>query len=91
VDDALTDLNRIFPNFFLLPQAVQIVLADMRFNLGPGRFRSFKKMIAAIRKEDWAGMKREMMDSKWFREDVGLRGPRLVTILDGGEEWYADA
>ncbi|WP_246294212.1 hypothetical protein [Desulfobacter latus] len=38
------------------PEAVQLLLVDMRFNLGPGRFRQFKKMIAAVQDQDfWQG------------------------------------
>ena len=63
----------------------KIALIDMRFCLGPNRFRGFRKMIAAIRKGDWADAGKEAMDSKWAREDVGkVRSGLIYTQLVGG-------
>jgi lysozyme len=85
IDECLADLNNnLFPEFFLYPETVQLVLADMRFNLGPRRFRSFKKMIAAVKKQDWAAMAQEMEDSKWCN-DVKTRCVTLVKMVDSLE------
>jgi len=82
IDEVLADLNNnIFSNFFMLPQNIQLVLADMRFNLGPNRFRGFKKMIAAVRAKNWQAMKAEMLDSKWAK-DVKTRADNLVKLVD---------
>ena len=63
----------------------KIALIDHRFNLGPSRFRGFRRMIAAIRRGDWADAGKEAMDSKWAREDVGkVRSGLIYTQLVGG-------
>ncbi len=49
IEECIADLEIVFQGFDLLPEAAQLVLVDMRFNLGPGRFRHFKKMIAAVK------------------------------------------
>jgi len=60
-------------------EAVQLVLVDMRFNLGPGRFRHFKKMIAAVNDQDFGRAAAEMKDSRWYTQ-VGQRARTLVKI-----------
>lgn len=85
IDEVLADLNNnLFPEFFLYPESIQLVLADMRFNLGPKRFRSFKKMIAAVEARDWPRMAQEMEDSKWCA-DVKSRCQNLVKMVDALE------
>jgi lysozyme len=82
IDECLVDLNNnLFPDFFLFPQAIQLVLADMRFNMGPRRFRTFKRMIAAVSRRDWKAMAQEMEDSKWCA-DVKSRCVNLVKMVD---------
>ena len=66
--------------FWLLPEIVQRVLVDMIFNLGAVRFNSFKKMIAAIKADDFGRAALEMQDSKWFTQ-VGKRGETLVNMM----------
>lgn len=88
IDEVLTDLNNnLFPELFLYPESIQLVLADMRFNLGPKRFRSFKKMITAVEARDWPRMAREMEDSKWCG-DVKSRCANLVKMVDALENLH---
>jgi lysozyme len=76
------DLNRIFGTHFgTIPEIAQRVLIDMRFNLGPSRFRKFKKLIAAIRVNDFKKAKLEMIDSLWYKQ-VGGRSKTLVEMMD---------
>jgi lysozyme len=42
------------------------VLVNMRFNLGPNRFRQFKKMLSAIYLKDFEKAADEMVNSKWY-------------------------
>jgi lysozyme len=80
-----TDLTNIFTGqFAALPDHVQEVLMNMRFQLGPGRFRSFKKFIAAIRAWDMTKAKQEMLDSKWAKQDTPDRANRLAKVLQTG-------
>ena len=62
------DLKNIFPTFDSFPQPAKYALINMRFNLGPARFRGFKNMILAIKKLDWKQARIECLDSKAARE-----------------------
>lgn len=80
--DCAADLEAIFPGHFQkLPMDIQMVLMDMRFNLGSGGFRRFKKMIRAVRGNDLPGMIREMKDSKWYRQVPG-RAEDLIQMVE---------
>ena len=78
------DLLTIFPGFIEFAISKQIALIDMRFNLGPNRFRGFKKMIAAIKQDDWPKAAIEAMDSKWY-DQVGNRGVVVINKLCNDE------
>ena len=82
--DAIEDLNDIFGPLSSneLTEARQLVLVDMRFNLGPGGFRTFKKMIAAVKVGDWEEAAAQMKDSAYFKQ-VGSRGLRLYNMMKG--------
>jgi lysozyme len=62
------ELKEIFENFDELPEQVKIVLIDMIFNLGKSRFLKFKKMIKAIKEEDFKRAAEEAKNSKWCRQ-----------------------
>ena len=81
IEDACIDLADIFTQFVAFPENIQLVLVDMRLNLGPGGFRNFKRMISAVKAKDWKQMKVEMIDSKWYA-DVGQRAINLVKMVD---------
>ncbi len=76
------DLESIFPNHFQsLPENIQTVLMDMRFQLGYTGFRRFKKMIRAVHVDDPAEMIRQMKDSKWYHQ-VPSRAEDLIRMID---------
>ena len=64
----------------------QKVMIDMRFNLGPSRFRGFKKMIMHLEVSSYADAADEMIDSKWYHE-VGNRSKRLVHMMATGQDY----
>ncbi len=66
-----------------LTDARQRVLVDMRFNLGPGGFRGFKRMIQAVRDQRWEDAANEMIDSNWARQ-VTSRANRLAAMMREG-------
>ena len=78
VVDCLQDLVGIFPEFWRFTTQRKVALIDMRYNLGPKRFRSFEKLIAAVLAGDWQEAQLQALDSKWAR-DVGHRA-----IVDAG-------
>lgn len=75
------DLKVIFlDQFYYLPEQTQMVLMDMRFQLGPGRFRKFKKMIQAVKQSDPQEMIKQMKDSRWYRQ-VPNRAEDLIRMI----------
>ena len=75
-----------FDWFDCLDSVRKKVVIDMRFNLGPGGFRGFKKMIAALAAGDYKQAAEEMKDSKWYWE-VGNRSRRLVKMMATGHDY----
>lgn len=63
---AVKGLMRVFPKFYNYGRPRQYALTDMMFNLGSPRFKSFKKMIAAVKDEDWEKAAAEAKDSRWY-------------------------
>jgi len=85
IEDAVKDLSN-FDWFEDLDPVRKKVVIDMRYNLGPTRFRQFKRMIAALARGDYKQAAAEMVDSKWYHE-VGNRSKRLVRMMESGEDY----
>jgi lysozyme len=73
-----------FPWFADLNEDRQNVVANMVFNLGLEGFKKFKKMIAAIQKEDYVEAACQMVDSKWATQVKG-RAVELAVMMKGNE------
>ncbi len=67
-----------------LDEVRQAVVLDMLFNMGPGRFAGFVKLISAIERRDWADAAFQMMDSTWAIQ-VGQRAIRLSEMMKTGK------
>jgi lysozyme len=74
------DLESVFVNFYSLPENIQHVLINMRFQLGPKRFRGFRMMISAVKDEDWQEMVRQMKDSAWYGQTTN-RANDLIRMV----------
>jgi lysozyme len=85
VDEAVADLAGSFPWFVSLDHVRQRVMIDMRFNLGPTRFRVFKRMLRAMAEQDYPKAASAMRDSVWFQQ-VKTRGVRLVQMMLTGQD-----
>ncbi len=85
IEDAVQDLKN-FDWFEALDPIRRKVVIDMRYNLGPTRFRGFKKMIAALARGDYKAAAAEMVDSKWYMQ-VMTRGTRLAQMMRTGEDY----
>jgi lysozyme len=84
IKDAEKVCVKMFPKWELFDIKRRWALIDMAFNLGESRFRGFKRMIAAINRDDWKIAAKEAMDSKWYVQ-VGLRAKFVVAqIREGG-------
>ncbi len=76
------DLKAIFYDFDKLPEQVQLVLADMRFQLGGKGFRSFKMMITAVKERNWAVMFSQMKNSDWQRQTPNRANDLMKMVLE---------
>lgn len=81
---AQMDCYAKIPCYAGLNEARRYVLANMCFNIGISRLLGFKKMLAALEKEDYKKAAEEMMDSKWAVQ-VKSRATRLKEIMIKGE------
>lgn len=81
---AITDASDVVgrATWLGLPETAQLVLADMTYNMGAGRLETFRKMLAAVRKDppDWLEMERQMEDSAWDKQ-VGRRADELEHLI----------
>jgi len=80
VQVTLDECQRRYSDFDELPEEVQLIIANMMFNMGRPRLSQFKMMKACIDDRDWPGAADQMMDSKWYRQ-VTNRADRLVTRM----------
>jgi len=77
VETVLSESLQLYPNFQVLPEEVQLIIANMMFNMGRPRLSKFKGMKAAVDAGDWHRAAVEMVDSKWYQQ-VTNRADRLV-------------
>lgn len=81
----LEDLAQAWPPFVQQPEQVRRALANMAYQLGvPGLMR-FKKMLAALEREDRAEAAREALDSRWARQTPN-RAARVAKLIRGDAE-----
>ncbi|KAL3858458.1 hypothetical protein ACJMK2_013048 [Sinanodonta woodiana] len=67
----------LFKDFQNLPNEVQLIILNMRFNLGHTGLASFKKFRKAINNRNWVKAAREMEQSIWYKQ-VPKRAKRLT-------------
>ncbi len=77
VQIVLADCERLYNDFNVLPEEVQLIIANMMFNMGRPRLSKFKGMKAGVDAQDWNKAADEMIDSAWYRQ-VPNRAGRLV-------------
>ena len=77
IEITLEECCRLYPDFYDLPDEVQLIIANMMFNLGSTRLAKFKGMKAGVDARDWDKAADEMVDSRWYHQ-VGNRSKRLV-------------
>ena len=80
ITEVIEDLHNIFNDFESLPENIQLVLADMRFQLGSSGFRKFKQLINAVNNHNWVEMIKQMKDSNWFKQ-VPNRANDLINMV----------
>ena len=73
----LEDCKKLYEDFDELPEEVQLIIANMLFNMGLPRLSKFRGMKAAVDDRDWHRAADEMVDSLWYNQ-VKTRADRLV-------------
>lgn len=73
----LDECHVLYDDFDDLPEEVQLVIANMMFNMGRPRLSKFKMMKKACDERDWNEMADQMVDSRWH-DQVPNRAKRLV-------------
>ena len=83
VESCRCDLMDLIPDFWNLSKTRRHALINMRFNLGPQRFREFEKFLLALegKRYDIAGD--EMLRSRW-EQQVGIRAHELADMIRKG-------
>ena len=71
------DCDALYEDFEDLPEEVQLIIANMMFNMGYSRLSKFKGMKAGVDARDWQQAADEMVDSRWYTQ-VPNRAERLV-------------
>tara|TARA_R100001509_G_scaffold44356_1_gene24116 strand:+ start:2068 stop:2511 length:444 start_codon:yes stop_codon:yes gene_type:complete len=77
VEIVLSECTHLYPDFDVLPGEVQLIIANMMFNMGRPRLSKFKGMKRGVDARDWNAAADEMVDSAWYRQ-VTNRADRLV-------------
>ena len=77
VQTVLLDCEKLYPDFYSKPEEVQLIVANMMFNMGLTRLSKFKNMKRAVDNQDWSQAAVEMLDSRWAKQ-VPNRANRLV-------------
>ena len=82
VATTLDDCKKVYDNWDNMNETVRLICANMMFNLGYPRYCKFKKMIQAIKDEDWLEAGNQMQDSRWYKQ-VTNRADRLISRMKG--------
>lgn len=85
IDGVILELENCFPWYTDLNEVRQRVLADMLFNVGLNKLKSFRKTLRAIESGNYEEASKEMLDSLWARQ-VGVRAVRLSEMMRTGED-----
>ena len=88
VADAENKLNGILPGWRNYSNVRQRALLNLTFNLGH-TLKKFQRFLTAMQREDYHSAGEHLRDSLWFRQ-VGLRGPRIIHMIQNDSDWEGD-
>jgi lysozyme len=80
IQTAELELHRNLPWLAYKPEQIQRALVNMCFNMGWPRLSGFKKMIAALERDDFETAAAEALNSRWARQ-VGDRSRRIAKLI----------
>ncbi len=80
LQESIEDMQKLFPDFDSFPDDAKLVIIDMRFNLGPSRFRGFANTIKDLKAKKWKSASVRMGQSLWATQ-VGPRATRSIQMM----------
>ena len=86
--DCVFSARRRVKNFDELPEIVRGIVSDMIFNMGEGAFSKFKRLIAALERDELGTAANEMANSSWGKKSNRARQyvPMMCLVADDIEE-----
>jgi lysozyme len=78
------ECSHAFPWWPTIGEVRRDALANLAFNIGLTRLLQFRRMLAAIARQDWESAASELLDSDYARQ-VGQRAVRLAHMLRTGQ------
>ena len=78
-----SEVEKTFGWFKSLDVVRQDAIHDMNFNVGLTRLQGFKKMLEALRVQNYSVAAKEALDSKWATQ-VGPRAKDIAIMLEKG-------
>ena len=81
IDECVADLAT-FPWFARLPEGPQRAVLNLRFNLGPTRFRRWAPTLAYLERGDLTGAARQFRTNRKYFKQVGARAERIALLLE---------
>lgn len=85
IDAVIADLTS-FAWFPTLDAVRQRAVSDLRFNVGAGGFRMFRKFIAALARKDYVAASYELVASRWARQVSPDRVRALRAMIETGTD-----
>ncbi len=83
IEECTEDLKKIFPKWLEFSGSRWVALKDVRFQHGPKGFRLYRKMIAAILRDDWNGASFELLDSEYARKHIQRANDNAELLKEG--------
>ena len=82
--DHLPVLDKLIPEWKLMPLVIKTVLANMAYNLGYERLSKFAPTLALFKAGDYRGAGARLKKSAWYKQ-TGVRAQELIKRLETGQ------
>jgi len=80
IQGTIEDCEKLYEDFYKLPEEVMLILCNMMYNLGYTRLSKFSKLKKAVNENNWEEASEQMYQSKW-RTQVPNRAERLINRM----------
>ncbi len=84
LSNATCNAKVIIKDYDSQPAKVKNVVVDMIYNVGPAKFKEFKRTINCIEEHNYKGAALRMKRSPWYRQ-TGYRAKELVGLMATAE------